>query len=83
MHSSSMRDHRSLEAWKEAQAVANSPSFTHHLTIAYGSAVETGELLKLALDTEVVSADLAKQLLERNQRCQRLLLGLLKWRRGL
>jgi four helix bundle protein len=118
-----MRDHRSLEAWKEARVVvlgtlemarsswkpyaaalfsqlqrsslsvqlniaegyayANSPSFTHHLTIAYGSAVETGELLEIALDGNVVSVDVAKELLNRNQRSQRLLLGLLKWRRGL
>jgi four helix bundle protein len=117
-----VRDHRSLEAWREARTVvlgtleitrsswkpyaaalfsqlqraslsvqlniaegyayANSPSFTHHLTIAYGSAVETGELLEIALDAKVVSASIAKQLLTSNQRSQRLLLGLLKWRRG-
>src|SRR5688500_4021639 len=117
-----MRDHRSLEAWQEARAVAlgtlgiartswkpyaaalfsqlqraslsvqlniaegyayaNSPSFTRHLTIAYGSAVETGELLEIALDAEIVPTAVGKQLLIRNQRSQRLLLGLLKWRRS-
>ncbi|MFL5474507.1 MAG: four helix bundle protein [Gemmatimonadales bacterium] len=118
-----MRDHRSLEAWQEAQAVvlgtlrlarnswkpyaaalfsqlqraslsvqlniaegyayADSPSFTRHLAIAYGSAVETGELLEIALDGEVVAAEVVRQLLARNQRSQRLLLGLLKSRRRL
>ncbi|MFL5513649.1 MAG: four helix bundle protein [Gemmatimonadales bacterium] len=118
-----MRDHRSLEAWKEARAVvlgtlqlarnnwkpyaaalfsqlqraslsvqlniaegyayADSPSFTRHLAIAYGSAVETGELLEVALDAEVVAAEVVRQLLSRNQRSQRLLLGLLKSRRRL
>jgi four helix bundle protein len=65
----------------EGYAYANSPTFTRHLAIAYGSAVETGELLEIALDTNVGSAELVRPLLARNQRCQRLLLGLLKWRR--
>jgi len=66
----------------EGYAYANSPSFTRHLAIAYGSAVETGELLETALDAQLVAATVGKQLLTRNQRSQRLLLGLLKWRRG-
>ena len=66
----------------EGYAYANSPSFTRHLAIAYGSAVETGELLELALDARLIAATVGKQLLTRNQRSQRLLLGLLKWRRG-
>jgi four helix bundle protein len=65
----------------EGYAYADSPSFTRHLTIAYGSAVETGELLQIALDAEIVSLSVGKQLLARNERSQRLLLGLLKWRR--
>ena len=67
----------------EGYAYADSPSFTRHLAIAYGSAVETGELLELALDAEVVAAEVVRQLLARNQRSQRLLLGLLKSRRKL
>ena len=67
----------------EGYAYANSPSFTHHLSIAYGSAVETGELLEIALDAEVISHDVAERLLTQNRRSQRLLLGLLKWRRRL
>jgi four helix bundle protein len=116
-----MRDHRSLEAWREAQAVvlgtlslarenwkpyaaalfsqlqraslsvqlniaegyayADSPSFTRHLAIAYGSAVETGELLEIALEADIAPITVVKPLLISNQRSQRLLLGLLKWRR--
>jgi four helix bundle protein len=67
----------------EGYAYANSPTFTRHLSIAYGSAVETGELLEIALDAQVISAGVAKQLLTHNRRSQRLLLGLLKWRRSL
>ena len=33
----------------EGYTFGDSPSFTRHLGIAYGSAVETGELLRLAL----------------------------------
>jgi four helix bundle protein len=51
---------------------------THHFQIAYGSAVETGELLELARDAEAVPAATIETLLSRNQRCQRLLLGMLK-----
>ena len=118
-----MRDHRSLEAWKEARTVvlgalelartnwkpyaaalfsqlqraslsvqlniaegyayANTPSFGRHLLIAYGSAVETGELLEIAIDAEIVAESVARELLTSNQRSQRLLLGLIKWRRSL
>jgi four helix bundle protein len=66
----------------EGYAYGNTPSFTRHLAIAYGSAVETGEMLEIALDAQLVTAAIGKQLLARNQRSQRLLLGLLKWRRG-
>ena len=115
-----MRDHRSLHAWQEAQAVAlgsiglardswkpyasalfsqlqraslsvqlniaegyafgDSPSFTRHLRIAYGSAVETGELLETALKADVIPADTGVLLLNRNRRSQRLLLGMLRHR---
>ena len=65
----------------EGYAYASSPSFTRHLAIAYASAVETGDLLEIALDADVGSAEIVQPLLTRNQRSQRLLLGLLKWRR--
>lgn len=65
----------------EGYAYANSPSFTRHLSIAYGSAVETGELLEVVLDAQLIPEDRVKPLLASNRRSQRLLLGLLKWRR--
>ena len=38
----------------EGYTFGESPTFTRHLAIAYGSAVETGELLRLAVETGVV-----------------------------
>jgi len=64
----------------EGYAYGDSPSFRKHLSIAYGSAVETGELLELALEVEVVSQELGTVLLRRNQRSQRLLLGMIRRR---
>jgi hypothetical protein len=48
------------------------------LSIAYGSAVETGELLEIALDADIVDGETAIHLIQRNRRSQRLLLGMLK-----
>jgi four helix bundle protein len=115
-----MRDHRSLHAWQEAQAVSlgaialardswkpyaaalfsqlqkaalsvqlniaegyafgESPTYDRHLRIAYGSAVETGELLEIALKADVIPVEWGGQLLTRNRRSQRLLLGMLRSR---
>jgi four helix bundle protein len=65
----------------EGYTFGNSPSFTRHLGIAYGSAVETGELLQLAVESGVLREDSVKLLLERNQEAKRILVGLLKQRR--
>jgi four helix bundle protein len=65
----------------EGYTFGESRTFTRHLGIAYGSAVETGELLRLALDTETVDGELVSALLKRVHRTERLLLGLLKRRR--
>ena len=113
-----VRDHTSLMAWQEAQAVAlviirlaktswqpyasalfsqlqrsslsvqlniaegytfgESPTCTRHLGIAYGSAIETGELLQLAIEAEVMPLDAVREVLNRTRRTQRLLLGMLK-----
>jgi len=118
-----MRDHTSLHAWQEANAVTllvirllqtawkpcasalfyqlqraalsvqlniaegytfgNSPTFTNHLGVAYGSAVETGEILRLLSDAGVVDSVAIADLRQRNARSQRLILGLLKRRRAL
>jgi four helix bundle protein len=66
----------------EGYTFGDSPTFTRHLGIAYGSAVETGELLQLALDAEVVDVETLKALLIQNRRTERLLLGMLKKRRA-
>lgn len=65
----------------EGYTFGDSPTFTRHLGIAYGSAVETGELLQLAIDAEVIEAGPIRDLLKRTKRAQRLLLGMLKQRR--
>jgi four helix bundle protein len=65
----------------EGYSFGESPTFTRHLGIAYGSAVETGELLRLSVDAEIVGAEIINPLLERSQRAERLLLGMLKHRR--
>ena len=65
----------------EGYAFGESPSFNRHLAIAYGSAVETGELLEIALDASIVATDVGNHLLSRNRRSQRLLLGMLRRRK--
>jgi four helix bundle protein len=62
----------------EGYAFGESPTYKRHLKIAYGSAVETGELLEIALSANILPVDKATLLLTRNRRSQRLLLGLLK-----
>jgi four helix bundle protein len=65
----------------EGYTFGESPTFTRHLAIAYGSAVETGELLRLAKDAEVVADEPLEVLLVRCRQTERLLLGMLKRRR--
>jgi four helix bundle protein len=62
----------------EGYAYGRSRTFTRHLNVAYGSAVETEELLQLALDAEVVMPETVGHLLQRNRRSQRLLLGMIR-----
>ena len=112
-----MRDHRSLEAWKEARSVSLSAldasreywkpyaaalfgqfqraalsvqlniaegyalggqRFVNHLRIAYGSAIETEELLELANEKRILPEAMVREILDSCTRCQRLLLGLIK-----
>jgi four helix bundle protein len=115
-----MRDHTSLLAWQEADAVVlnvialsqshwrphlsgifgqvqrssvsvmaniaegyawlDSPSFVRHLRIAYGSALETGDLLKALERSGSVPGSLIRPIIDRCERSQRLLLGMLKRR---
>ena len=65
----------------EGYAFGDSPSFTRHLGIAYGSSVETGELLEIALDAKIIVHEVGNHLLGRNRRSQRLLLGMLRRRK--
>jgi len=64
----------------EGYAFGDSPTYTRHLRIAYGSAVETGELLETALKANVIAVDAGTRLLQHNRRSQRLLLGMLRKR---
>jgi four helix bundle protein len=65
----------------EGHTYGNSPTFTKHLGIAYGSAVETEELLRLAVETGLIEEKHLKPLLERSLESKYTLLGLLKQRR--
>lgn len=62
----------------EGASFGRSPTYTRHLGIAYGSAIETGELLELARDTELLPRAAAESILEHSRNSQRLLVGLLK-----
>ncbi len=62
----------------EGYALANTPSLRRHLTIAYASAVETQELLELAVEVELLPGEEIAATLQRCKRSQRLLLGLIK-----
>ena len=64
----------------EGYTFGNSPTFTRHLGTAYGSAVETGELL-LLVETRVMEEKIVQPLLQRTQETEHILLGLLKRRR--
>jgi four helix bundle protein len=65
----------------EGYTFEDSPTFTKHLGIAYGSAVETAELLRLAAEAGVLEEKLIKPLLRRTLETEHMLLGLLKQRR--
>ena len=65
----------------EGYTFTESRTFTRHLGIAYGSAVETGEILSLLVDSGIVRRDSCTEAVTANSRCQRLLLGMLKKQR--
>ena len=65
----------------EGYTFGESPTFTRHLGIAYGSAVETGELLRLAVETGVVERRSVEALLKHSGEAERILVGMLKRRR--
>ncbi len=61
----------------EGYAFTRSPTYMRHMGIAYGSSVETGELLQILIDSEIVTPERCKKAVTRNARTQRLLLGLI------
>jgi hypothetical protein len=52
--------------------------FHNHLVIAYGSAVEAGDLLRTGTEENLFPETISKPAIEHNQKAQALLLGLLK-----
>ena len=52
--------------------------FAYHLNVAYGSAVDTGELLELCRDERILPADVVAKILHDCRECQRMILGLLR-----
>jgi four helix bundle protein len=65
----------------EGYTYGDSPNFTRHLGIAYGSSVESAELLRLGVEAQVLPVDPGNALLLRASRAFRLILGLVKPRR--
>ena len=65
----------------EGWAFGLSPTCTRHLAIAYGSAVETADLIALMIDAQIVPAELGERLRLHSERSQALLVGLMKQRR--
>ena len=65
----------------EGYSFGPSRTYTRHLGVAYGSAVEVGELLRLAVECEALSREMARPMIEKSDKGRRLLLGLLKRRR--
>jgi four helix bundle protein len=65
----------------EGWSFGPSPTCTRHLSIAFGSAVETIELIEHLMVEEIVSKPAGEELLRRATRCRSLLVGLLKQRR--
>ena len=62
----------------EGFALGDYGRFGNHLAIAYGSAVETDDLLDLALEEGIIPQEFGMEALTHCQNAERLLLGLLK-----
>jgi four helix bundle protein len=65
----------------EGYTFGDSPTFTKHLGIAYGSAVETVELLRLGIEVDVLPQALSQEIMAHADSARVLLLGLVKRRR--
>lgn len=64
----------------EGYALRGSRRHVYHLWVAYGSAVETGDLLELLETGAIVSVSDMGDVRERNDKAQKLLWGLIKRR---
>jgi four helix bundle protein len=62
----------------EGYALRSPRRFYYHLQVAYGSAVETAELLEMALEEGVLPDPEGQAILARCRRTQSLLLGLVR-----
>jgi four helix bundle protein len=62
----------------EGYSFGPSPTYRRHLGIAYGSAVETTDLLENLRDSELIGAEVVTGLILRSRRTQALLRGLQK-----
>jgi four helix bundle protein len=60
----------------EGYGLKSPAQFRRHLRIAYGSALETADLLELGLEADLVPRDEAESL-DHCRRCQALILGLI------
>lgn len=65
----------------EGYSFGNTATYTRHLGVAYGSAVETVELLRLGLEAGILPESAGTTLLHHARWACRLLVGLLKRRR--
>jgi four helix bundle protein len=65
----------------EGYTFGDSPTFTRHLGIAYGSAVETVELLRLGIEADALPRVPGQEILAHADSARVLLLGLVKRRR--
>jgi four helix bundle protein len=66
----------------EGSAFGPSRTYVRHLTIAYGSAVETIEIIELMIESSTIPDQPGQQLLVHAERSRQLLVGLLKHHRG-
>jgi four helix bundle protein len=62
----------------EGAAFGPSPTYTRHLSIAYGSAIETIEFIELLIDSGTLPQDFGRDLLAHAWKSRQLLVGLLK-----
>ncbi len=66
----------------EGYSFTQTPSFHRHLRIAYGSAVETADLLCMLIESKSASVEIVEPILSRCRRSQQLILGLMRRKEG-